>query len=345
MTDPKSLADAEATLALMIGDWLEDFSNLSKEERQARAAALMVLVRLGREQKGRLSMLEHETIKALKGRATDEEPDVRGCCLLVVRELAKARECMLPLVEEGFVQLLLQKRVNELIQLVIGEEFQLSATLAEIAQQPADGGAAETGGLQTLQWWLPQPINRSSIAPQVRPGSMTLDKAYAGLNASESANVVAPAVTLAAFQARSTSEPGAFAAPLALPASPPPAYATVEATSVPVTTEAHAGRDVPLSIASAETPGALATALRGLASLQDALLAEEVAARRAASPSDEDAGAFCDAVFRKAATLLRADALHPLVHVTGAWRGHEQRRRDAALAERDRLLAETSASA
>ena len=155
----------------------------------------------------------------------------------------------------------------------------------------------------------------------------------------------APAVTLAAFQARSTSEPGAFAAPLALPVSPPPAYATVEATSVPVSTEAHAGRDVPLSIASAETPGALATALRGLASLQDALLAEEVAARRAASPSDEDAGAFCDAVFRKAATLLRADARHPLIHVAGAWRGHEQRRRDAALAERDRLLAETSASA
>ena len=60
---------------------------------------------------------------------------------------------------------------------------------------------------------------------------------------------------------------------------------------------------------------------------------------------DEDAGAFCDAVFRKAATLLRADALHPLIHVAGAWRGHEQRRRDAALAERDRLLAETSASA
>ena len=101
---------------------------------------------------------------------------------------------------------------------------------------------------------------------------------------------------------------------------------------------------MPLSIASAETPGALATALRGLASLQDALLAEEVAARRAASPSDEDAGAFCDAVFRKAATLLRADALHPLIHVAGAWRGHEQRRRDAALAERDRLLAETSSA-
>ena len=34
-----------------------------------------------------------------------------------------------------------------------------------------------------------------------------------------------------------------------------------------------------------------------------------------------------------------------LVHVAGAWRGHERRRRDAALAERDRLLAETSASA
>ena len=128
----------------------------------------------------------------------------------------------------------------------------------------------------------------------------------------------APAVTLAAFQARSTSEPGAFAAPLALPVSPPPAYATVEATSVPVTTEAHAGRDVPLSIASAETPGALATALRGLASLQ-ATLAEEVAARRAASPSDEDAGAFCDAVFRKAATLLRADA--PILLFTSPARG------------------------
>ena len=129
------------------------------------------------------------------------------------------RQQVVSLVNKGknFVQLLLQKRVNELIQLVIGEEFQLSATLAEIAQQPADGGAAETGGLQTLQWWLPQPINRSSIAPQVRPGSMTLDKAYAGLNASESADVVAPAVTLAAHWALSDLD--AETAPTAVPRS------------------------------------------------------------------------------------------------------------------------------
>ena len=214
---------------------------------------------------------------------------------------------------------------------------------------------AESRGLRIVGWYHSHPhitALPSHVDVRTQRAYQVLDDRFVGIIAAcfpgvdgAAAARGAPAVTLAAFQARSTSEPGAFAAPLALPASPPPAYATVDATSVPVSTEAHAGRDVPLSIASAETPGALAAALRGLAALQDALLAEEVAARRAAAPGDEGAGAFCDAVFRKAATLLRADALHPLIHVAGAWRGHEQRRRDAALAERDRLLAETSASA
>ena len=150
---------------------------------------------------------------------------------------------------------------------------------------------AESRGLRIVGWYHSHPhitAAPSHVDVRTQRAYQVLDDRFVGIIAAcfpgvdgAAAARGAPAVTLAAFQARSTSEPGAFAAPLALPVSPPPAYATVEATSVPVTTEAHAGRDVPLSIASAETPGALATALRGLASLQDALLAEEVAARRA----------------------------------------------------------------
>ena len=212
---------------------------------------------------------------------------------------------------------------------------------------------AESRGLRIVGWYHSHPhitAAPSHVDMRTQRAYQILDERFVGLIVAcfpgvdgAAAARGAPAVTLAAFQARATSAPGAFAVPLALPVTPPPSYASVAATSV--SAEAHEGRNVPLSIASTSTPGALATALRGLAALQDALLAEEVVARRAASPTDEDAGAFCDAVFRKAATLLRADALHPLIHVAGAWRGHERRRRDAALAERDRLLAGTSAAA
>lgn len=85
-----------------------------EEEPQAklRAAALKALERLAREFAGRALMLEHGTLKALNRTATDEAAEVRGACLLVVRELATARECMTPLVEEGFVKLLVARCIS-----------------------------------------------------------------------------------------------------------------------------------------------------------------------------------------------------------------------------------------
>ena len=110
-----------------------------------------------------------------------------------------------------------------------------------------------------------------------------------------------------------------------------------DAPSAPASPAAYEARDVPLAVDSGAS--GLGQALRGLADLQGALLDEEVSAFSAAPRSSEAEAAYADAVFHKACALLEADALKPLIHVARSEREVARRRRDAALAERDRLLA------
>jgi len=77
-----------------------------------RSSAVGVIGRLARDGASRSAMLENDTLKALNHAATDEAPEVRGACLLVVAELARHHECMVPLVTEGMVKLLLDRCVS-----------------------------------------------------------------------------------------------------------------------------------------------------------------------------------------------------------------------------------------
>ncbi|KAH8086177.1 metallopeptidase [Aureococcus anophagefferens] len=85
----------------------------------------------------------------------------------------------------------------------------------------------------------------------------------------------------------------------------------------------------------------LRRALETLAALQDALFREEADARRAQAGLGGGAtrGAYADAIFHKAAALLAADALHPLIHVAAASKANLAARLDAAKAARSKLLA------
>jgi len=77
-----------------------------------RAAALVALTRLAKDYKGRSHMLEHDTLGALRAAATDEVAEVRGECLMALRELGKHRECMTPLVTGGFVKLCIDRCIS-----------------------------------------------------------------------------------------------------------------------------------------------------------------------------------------------------------------------------------------
>ena len=101
---------------------------------------------------------------------------------------------------EEFVSLMLHKTVNQLVQQVLGNEYQLSHCTATI-NDPGPGGTPEqrTATINDLgmdQFWMPQPVDKSQIAPKVRPGSVTAKQAIKGEISSASKHVIAPAVTL-----------------------------------------------------------------------------------------------------------------------------------------------------
>ena len=103
-----------------------------------RTAALVAMTRLGREYKAREQMLAHGTLKALTA-ASSDEADVSGACLSVVSELVKHREFSMPLVDAGFVKLLVSwptagmqlGSVTALGQLVAHEEKAMEAAIAD----------------------------------------------------------------------------------------------------------------------------------------------------------------------------------------------------------------------
>ena len=90
---------------------------------------------------------------------------------------------------------------------------------------------AESRGLRIVGWYHSHPhitAAPSHVDVRTQRAYQVLDDRFVGIIAAcfpgvdgAAAARGAPAVTLAAFQARSTSEPGAFAAPLALPHSCP----------------------------------------------------------------------------------------------------------------------------
>jgi len=75
-------------------------------------------------------MLETGTLPALTSAATDSEAEVRGACLLALRELAKHRECTVPIVQEGFVKLFIDRCVSAPDGGPPTPEFQASALKA-----------------------------------------------------------------------------------------------------------------------------------------------------------------------------------------------------------------------
>ena len=91
-------------------------------------------------------------------------------------------------------------------------------------------------------------------------------------------------------------------------------------------------------------PPLVCRALASLATLSDALFAEETDARAAAGAGASALGhEYADAVFHKAATLLTTDHLHPLIHVVGAEQANVQARLAAAKAKNATLLAAVAA--
>ena len=103
-----------------------------------RCLALVALQRLGKEFLAREQMIETDTFSALKTAAVDEVAEVRGECLMVIRELAKHRECMHPLVSSGFVKLCIDRCVSAPDGGPPTPAFQASAAkaLGRICQKP-----------------------------------------------------------------------------------------------------------------------------------------------------------------------------------------------------------------
>ena len=245
--------------------------------------------------------------------------------------------------------------------------------LAEAAQ------VAESLGLRVVGWYHSHPhitVQASHVDVRTQAQYQALDGRFFGLicacfqgadgagAAAPLHGLAAPRLRLAAFQSVDDARvPGAFARPLAAPAAAPPAYAAVVAgggappsyddvvaarAAPPAPAPAAAApppqwraRDIPIAVRRGGGPRSLRRALETLAALQDALFREEADARRAQAGLGGGAtrGAYADAIFHKAAALLAADALHPLIHVAAASKANLAARLDAAKAARSKLLA------
>ncbi|KAK7232778.1 metallopeptidase [Aureococcus anophagefferens] len=244
--------------------------------------------------------------------------------------------------------------------------------LAEAAQ------VAESLGLRVAGWYHSHPhitVQASHVDVRTQAQYQALDGRFFGLicacfQGADGAGAAAPLRGLGRrasasgvpVRRRRARVPGAFARPLAAPAAAPPAYAAVVAGGgAPPSYDDVAraprrrprppaprrgappqwrARDIPIA-ARGGGPRSLRRALETLAALQDALFREEADARRAQAGLGGGAtrGAYADAIFHKAAALLAADALHPLIHVAAASKANLAARLDAAKAARSKLLA------
>ena len=95
---------------------------------------------------------------------------------------------------EEYVELLLHTQANDTVRHVLGEEYQLSHATATIATESQQQQQQQQQDLQMDQWWLPQPLDKAAIAPEIRPGSITPALVYDVTSASP--DVIAPAVSL-----------------------------------------------------------------------------------------------------------------------------------------------------